>query len=1110
MNCFDFRHSKLGMTLVEMVISVVILGILVTSTMGLIISSNSIFLSTSAAAVDKQIGNYVFNTLESALRYSTSVGIVNHGSTSLSGYEQQFTIAEDEYYDADTESGRLSYKSKTFFEKIDGKEVAKHFYDESFYGKRTVQYKIKSAGNDNKHVQITITVFRNGEARYTRKAIIKCVNLAIMSNGQNGNPLDDRSSNGTVNQDVYFTCDESLIDASSQTWVLENQIKEFREGYNEILDEYTNALSNAQSTLTEYVNDYKDDNGNWNQSIEKSLITTAIQNRNKAFFGDATINASTKNYFNPATDTITDNGNGTITVPNCNNTDNNLRKYYQAKMCNYLGFSPMETEGYSTGYFNFGDSNSWQIIQGMGKNNDYAYVPELLDGNIPNPYYGVCATREQLYFAFLCQYNSEDTTVGGSLTATKQNVLKSDYAIPDKNPKSLFEGTMFDNEGDHSYAEDMVVLSYFIEDPSKGYLASFYSTNDGKVAPATTHTEDIPYYEQGDYYSSDWITNFKFDVNDVNTSADIVVSSAGNADSTSKYSVKNMLVPDATFFSITNSGWKVNRDGALMAKDKYTIYYTLYKMTVDESKKNIDFEYSNNQSEEVRYSSYSTNFSTVLTFFGDDAKSKIESCKTVSTDMISKLNAKSITDYATLTATNSKNASNNEFKTGAINQRVFKANSNINEGWYYYYDQASSNASSDRDFKEDAYYFFYLKSTDADKAVVAKDTEIQLFTKGYYLYFVRYQQAKFAGSDSSVTYDVVQNRSIDDVLYYDLHGHNYSEEILYGVEWSTWFGQETGKGLLNNLVRSATDDVSDLIFNVIGVKGSFTEGITFPTNGLTKTNAYRVLGNNVTLQVNNTNIGRSYQAAWIVYNNNRSKWYYLPAKSNRITSWVTGKDWASYTDTPTIMNLEGWGSQSRMISDIESRQLSGKAVFGLVNTTSDAIWIALPSKTETLTMSTVTGSLDSLSITGANMAEGFSASKLGYTATASIAGTASDTTVPVYVSATSSHEDYAIEVSYNNNVIERSTSGSVSNVRVDIPYPGESEAVDTDVERYEGIFPFGSNKYQYTSRKYRDLTNSQIVITVTTGEYVTQRYTITVTTSRGDYKYNKNTGAIVN
>ncbi len=72
---FKLRYDKRGMTLIEMIISLVILSILMSSTMGMIISSNNIFVSTSQAALDRLVGNSVYSTLESMLKYSTSLTI---------------------------------------------------------------------------------------------------------------------------------------------------------------------------------------------------------------------------------------------------------------------------------------------------------------------------------------------------------------------------------------------------------------------------------------------------------------------------------------------------------------------------------------------------------------------------------------------------------------------------------------------------------------------------------------------------------------------------------------------------------------------------------------------------------------------------------------------------------------------------------------------------------------------------------------------------------------------------------------------------------------------------------------------------------------------------
>ena len=92
----------------------------------------------------------------------------------------------------------------------------------------------------------------------------------------------------------------------------------------------------------------------------------------------------------------------------------------------------------------------------------------------------------------------------------------------------------------------------------------------------------------------------------------------------------------------------------------------------------------------------------------------------------------------------------------------------------------------------------------------------------------------------------------------------------------------------------------------------------------------------------NNNGSRSYNNAFIVYNKNRSTWYYMPAASNRMSSYLSKQNWYSQTDTPVILDLEDYGSSSRLISDIENRKLSSTALFGLLDNSKDAIWLPLP------------------------------------------------------------------------------------------------------------------------------------------------------------------------
>ena len=69
-----------------------------------------------------------------------------------------------------------------------------NIYGDSFYGNRTIQYKFEKVPNSDKHVHITVTVFREGKARFKREGTVKCVNLGLLTSGIQANIVDDSGS----------------------------------------------------------------------------------------------------------------------------------------------------------------------------------------------------------------------------------------------------------------------------------------------------------------------------------------------------------------------------------------------------------------------------------------------------------------------------------------------------------------------------------------------------------------------------------------------------------------------------------------------------------------------------------------------------------------------------------------------------------------------------------------------------------------------------------------------------------------------------------------------------------------------------------------------------
>ncbi|GEM_PF-5594644 len=803
MSIYNLKNDKRGMTLIEMIISLVILSILMTSTMGMITSSMSIFTSTSLAALDKMVGNSIFQTLEASTKYSTHMTISDSPISDSAG-TKAFMVNNSATNSDGEDSGLLYFRP-------DGDSEFINLYDTSFYNGRTVQYKIEKAGNDNRHIRITVTVYRDGEKVYVRDGLIKCVNLGLLKTGVSANEINDSgvaydSNKKAVNsnQYLYFTVDELLISGGESAWSIEYKLQEYINKYNEILSEYFGKLGFAQTKLNEM-----NAEATRGKVVELPILRDAQAEATNAIFGDYS-------NFTPGStnDARADGENAT--------TYYNLRKYYQEQIYNLLKFSPMTTNNYST-----------DVPETVAKGNG--------SGTVRNPYYGVVATKEQLFTGFMLTYYDKNKD---------GQIVKSEYPHFD-NPKSVFAGTMFNNNG---YSENMVILARMWENSGENYKTL-----------VTTTEKSINYYEVGQRNTTDttWVTPNKagktFPSSTVQDSY-----TAANGTGRRAYSIRK-----------TSGGMGV------------------YKYTIDNTKEGEDFLAAITQSTAV-----SSNANSIYR------------------DVATKLGAIELTTgYVSTKKTNGNGYTN----------FVLTANSDLKEGWYYYYEVYNNNPS---------YHFFYLEAPaqyaefNSGNVAVPKGKTIELNSVNYSIEaasnsYIRYQQIMYITEGNST------NRSTGSeiVSTYKFTRHHYDDYILYSTDWNSWFGQQD-KGIINRITGAIAGWIDG------GRKIDAVNGV----------NANKSLGNAGNFSVNSLSLtGKSYTMAWVVYNQNRGTWYYLPTGSSRISSYFSGTSWYSGADTPTALNLDGWGSSSAMISDIETRKLKSSALFGAVNTTGDVLWVAVPS-----------------------------------------------------------------------------------------------------------------------------------------------------------------------
>ena len=824
---FNFRNNKLGMTLIEMIISLVVLGILTTSTMGIIISSNNIFISTSTAALDRQVGGHVFETLSSILKYSTHMSIYDADSAPANNKSQSVSI---QVTDGDTNSGKLMYKGKDDSEPIS-------LYDNGFYGNRTIQYSLKQEGSSGKHIKLTVTVYRDGKKRYELSRIIKCVNLALISVGEDANFIKDTSSADGYNQFVAFSLDEQLISGGKNAYSLEYKIAEYMAKYNRIQKEYSSKLLNVYGEVNEVLGKTENAEG---KRVSESTYNTVVAMRNKAVVSSGTpvwedTDASPYNY-------------------------NNLRKHYQDEIKDLLKFTP--TAG-------------------------------ITIDTATNPYYGVVATKEELYAGFLLTYY--DTNKDGK-------VDKSEFP-QFSDPDTFFAGTSIANYVSNTNTNQMVILSYFKENTGEDYNI-LYSKKDKTVFTYSGTKES-------GYSNSVWFSTANgpgYDKGEILHDTDFAAlnetrpaEGSMNADCHGADSSKIQ-----TYFVI-------NAGGSTLAGRGY------YREKISAANNIGGLPYFEYKGWGGLYSNGNTR--------GEDVVNNL-----LNNYNVTQLNGSNCSTYS----------SSADSGTIYIYPTV-----DLTQGWYYlkdgdkyyfiYLSAAQSESSKENNpgniaVKGNAYSTVGGSGSKSHGRIVLGNTDDRTSFSGWAYAQAQYAQMEQGASDA-------KKATIDTVGC-----HQYTDYILYGVDWNSWFLKNPSNGLLNKIMTGAVTIVDTVIGGITGNRSFNKQDV----QAISGSNAVLSLGNHGQMTVESTSTTvASYNMAWVVYSPKRGTWYYLPQASTRLSNATSKISWTSRKDQPMpldvdIKNGKTWASSAAMVSDIDMRKMSSSGLFGLVDTTKDVLWVGLP------------------------------------------------------------------------------------------------------------------------------------------------------------------------
>lgn len=833
MKLFGLRENKLGMTLVEMVISLVILGILTTSTMGMVISSNNIFISTSKSAIDKQVGNYAFDFIEKVLRYTTHMSIYDQSEASRGTNIQSISLNVSD--DANN-AGKLMYK------RADGSEPF-NLYDDSFYGGRSIQYSVHKVGNNSKHVKLKLTVFREGRAVYSRESVVKCLNLNLVAIGDGANPLVDKSSADAVNQFITFSVDEKLLSGGKNAFSLEYKVAEYMAKYNKIQNDYVTDINKAYG---KYIN------GNYNDETNPGIKGTALD------YNKRVTSAAYASRLDKVTNIIFGNGSDYY-VYDKDNIDNcvNLRAEYQRRVNELLKFT-------------LKDSNGAQFTNGNITNNTIAGTAYKLHSG--DEYFGVVATKEELYTGFMLTYYDKDKN--GVIT-------KAEY--PQFEGDSFFQGTSMGSYVQNTSDNQMVIMTYFKDNVANdNYKALVVKTN------ADVHS-----------FSGSYTPGVK-------PAAPV---------STNKS------------FSVSNESYGSKRTS--WGNTSYT--YDAFNPT----DKNRVYRFWSDQD------------------YYFDANNKCESSKSGSTYTNTGLE-----NYLTSKATNiTPNLNVTSIISGSnynsTQNPVYTASQALPEGWYltkipYYSASLAANTKY-------CYSVFYLAAAQTGESDVydglpLNPNKIAVPAGGtvrfnldedrpaafpiYYRFDdITYTQARFTGEQTTDGAEFTTQTT-----FKTFTAHQYGDYVLYGVDWNSWFNS-TPQGLLNRVLTGVSNFINTIFGRTVNTNITQISGA----------NAVQSLGNIGQHNVNvNDGTVASYNLAWVVYSPKRGTWYYVPAQSTRISGAISSVGWMSSKDQPVPLDADldngTWknGGSSALVSDIEKRKMSSSGFFGLVDTTSDVMWVALP------------------------------------------------------------------------------------------------------------------------------------------------------------------------
>lgn len=175
-------HNKKGVTLIELLVSLLILSIIATIAASLIFSSTSIYEKGSQSNLDKLVADEIYKELSGNLLYATKLTVAQSEAEKPKPAEGSFSAYS-------VRDGRLY---------LDGKDL----FGEEFYHGRTLSIQVKAYDKSKLSIQILL-LDPKGEQAYQTGSTITILNIQLTGNTIKGKV-------GTLQEDpiLYFSKDE--------------------------------------------------------------------------------------------------------------------------------------------------------------------------------------------------------------------------------------------------------------------------------------------------------------------------------------------------------------------------------------------------------------------------------------------------------------------------------------------------------------------------------------------------------------------------------------------------------------------------------------------------------------------------------------------------------------------------------------------------------------------------------------------------------------------------------------------------------------------------------------------------------------------------------------